>query len=39
MVLQFAEPHQWIGYGMKHSDLLCHPAVYERIRRWLQKPG
>jgi len=22
-----------------HWDRLCHPAVYERIRRWLQKPG
>jgi len=39
MALQFAEPRQWIGYEMNHWDLLCHPAVYERIRRWLQKSG
>jgi hypothetical protein len=36
MTLQFARSRQWIGYEMNHSDLLCHPAVYKRIRRWLR---
>lgn len=36
MMLRFAQSRQWIGYQMDHWDLLCHPAVYERIRRWLQ---
>ncbi len=33
--LAFPEPRRWIGRGMNHFDLLSHPEVYERIRRWL----
>jgi hypothetical protein len=36
MTLQFARSRQWVGYAMNHSDLLCHPAVYDRILRWLR---
>jgi len=25
----------WIGHGMHHMDLLDHPDVYQRLRRWL----
>jgi hypothetical protein len=33
--LSFPESRQWIGYGMNHLDLLSHPDVYAKIRRWL----
>ena len=33
--LGFPEAHQWIGFGMSHSDLLSRAEVYETIRRWL----
>jgi hypothetical protein len=32
--LEFSDPHEWIGYGMNHWDLLSHPAVYDQIRGW-----
>ncbi len=35
MNLLFPESHQWIGRNMKHLDLLNHPDVYERIRKWV----
>jgi hypothetical protein len=28
---------QWVGHGMDHFDLLHHPAVYQRLRRWLAR--
>ena len=34
MRLEFSDPHEWIGYGMNHWDLLSHPAVYDQIRGW-----
>ncbi len=34
--LLFPETHQWIGYNMKHMDLLNHPEVYETIKKWLR---
>jgi pimeloyl-ACP methyl ester carboxylesterase len=37
--LAFPEPHQWVGYGMNHWDLLDRRDVYEQIRRWLAGPS
>jgi pimeloyl-ACP methyl ester carboxylesterase len=34
MNLAFTESHQWIFPNTNHWDLLSHPAVYDRIRRW-----
>ncbi len=34
-VIGFAKSRQWIGYEMNHLDLLSHPDVAERLRRWL----
>jgi hypothetical protein len=39
MTLHFPRSRQWIGYDMNHRDLLFHPDVYDRIRRWLQQSG
>jgi len=36
MNLSFPETHQWIGRNIKHLDLLNHPDVYERIKRWVE---
>lgn len=33
--LGIPEARRWVGRGMSHWDLLSHPEVYERIRRWL----
>jgi pimeloyl-ACP methyl ester carboxylesterase len=33
--LDFAGSHTWVAYGMNHFDLLNHPQVFERLRRWL----
>jgi hypothetical protein len=33
--LAFPPDHVHRLGGMHHFDLLCHPAVYDRIRRWL----
>ncbi len=33
--LAFAESNRWVGYGMRHLDLLRRPEVYARIRDWL----
>jgi len=35
LTLAFAARNQWIGHGLNHWDLLEHPAVYKRMRRWL----
>jgi pimeloyl-ACP methyl ester carboxylesterase len=35
LALRFPKTHQWIGYEMKHLDLLSRPAVCHRIRDWL----
>jgi pimeloyl-ACP methyl ester carboxylesterase len=32
--LEFSKPHQWIGYGMSHWDLLSRAAVYNQVREW-----
>jgi len=34
--LGFVDSHQWIGRGMNHFDLLSHPEIYRRLRRWLR---
>ena len=34
--LKIPKSRQWIGYGLGHRDLLCHPDVYAQLRRWLQ---
>ena len=33
--LSFPSSRQWIGYGMRHLDLLSRPEVYAQIRQWL----
>jgi hypothetical protein len=33
--VSFPASRQWIGYGMRHLDLLDRPEVYAQIRRWL----
>lgn len=33
--LAFPARHRWVAAGMGHLDLLDHPAVYARLRRWL----
>ena len=35
LTLEFAKGNQWVGHGLDHWDLLGHPAVYQRIRKWL----
>ena len=35
LTLAFAARNQWVGYSMDHWDLLDHPTVYRRMRRWL----
>jgi pimeloyl-ACP methyl ester carboxylesterase len=35
--LPLPRSRQWIGRGMGHNDLLSHPRVYARIRRWLER--
>jgi hypothetical protein len=37
--LPIPEPHQWVGRGMNHMDLLSRPEVYGRIREWLADPA
>ncbi len=37
--LPIPEPHQWVGRGMNHMDLLSRPEVYSRIREWLADPA
>jgi pimeloyl-ACP methyl ester carboxylesterase len=36
--LKFAKSRQWVGYGMRHWDLLSHPSVYEVIKKWVASP-
>lgn len=33
--LKIPKSRQWVGYGLGHLDLLCHPGVYLQVRRWL----
>jgi len=33
--LKIPKSRQWVGYGVGHRDLLCHPDVYAQVRRWL----
>jgi pimeloyl-ACP methyl ester carboxylesterase len=33
--LPFPKSRQWIGYGMKHMDLLSRPEVGDQIKNWL----
>lgn len=39
LALGFAKSNQWVGYGLNHRDVLSHPAVYKRLRQWLESPG
>src|SRR5271169_28301 len=39
LMLTFAKSRQWVGYGMRHWDLLSHPRVYKRIRKWVASPA
>jgi hypothetical protein len=33
--LDFAPQRRWIGNGISHLDLLCHPDVAAQLLRWL----
>lgn len=33
--LAFPQDRQWVGYGMKHLELLSRAEVYARLRHWL----
>jgi pimeloyl-ACP methyl ester carboxylesterase len=33
--LSFPSSRQWVGYGMRHLDLLGRPEAYAQIRQWL----
>jgi len=33
--LAIPSSRSWVAYGINHFDLLNHPKVFERIRRWL----
>jgi pimeloyl-ACP methyl ester carboxylesterase len=33
--LHIAPSHQYVARGVHHLDLLCDPAVYKHLRRWL----
>ena len=33
--LALPRPHQWVGYGMGHLELLSRPEVYAQLSRWL----
>ncbi len=35
-VLTFDEAHQWVALGTTHFGLLSSPAVYAKLREWLQ---
>jgi len=37
--LLFPKSRQWVGYGMRHFDLLSHPAVYEVLKKWVASPA
>ena len=33
--LKLPKPHQWIGFGMGHLELLSRPEVYAQLSKWL----
>ena len=35
--LAIPKNRQWIGYGIRHMELLNHPEVYAEVRSWLQQ--
>lgn len=35
LTLALAKSRQFVGYGLRHFDLLSDPDVYEQIRKWL----
>jgi len=37
--LHFPKPRQWIGYEVRHLELLHRPEVYAQLRTWLQEPA
>jgi pimeloyl-ACP methyl ester carboxylesterase len=37
LTLPFPAEHQWIGFGLRHLDLLDGPEVYATIRSWLSR--
>lgn len=39
LALRFVKSRQWVGYGMRHFDLLSHPRVYKQIRKWVASPS
>jgi pimeloyl-ACP methyl ester carboxylesterase len=34
--LAIPKSRQWVGYEIGHVEMLGHPAVYERLRAWLE---
>ena len=35
LTLAFAARNQWVAHGLNHWDLLDHPVIFKRLRRWL----
>jgi hypothetical protein len=38
MTLAFPEERRWVGFGVKHLELLSRPEVYAVLRGWLSVP-
>ena len=38
-MLAIPRNRQWVGYGMRHRELLNRPEVYRQISTWLQEAG
>jgi len=34
LALSLAKSRQWVGRGINHWDMLCHPTVYAHLRDW-----
>ncbi len=37
--LAIPKDRQWVGYRMRHHELLYHPDVYAQLKAWLQQPA
>jgi pimeloyl-ACP methyl ester carboxylesterase len=37
LTLAFPEGHRWVAHGTGHVEVLGSPAVYETLRRWLER--
>jgi hypothetical protein len=37
--LSLPTSHQWVAHGTSHLNLVSDPAVFQRIRQWLETPS